>query len=267
MRPILSAFLALALAFPALAQDAVPLAPSGGNFTIAEVDEVTIIKVKRLLFRSVPFTLAAPVDDNIASYKWIVPPGMVATDRDDKLEVTAAAKGEWLVEVKYKLGIVDGGKIKYTTKTGSLKFLVGEVPPPLPPTPPPVPPTPPMPPPDPPIPPQPVVSFRVILVQESGDTLTGAQKSVFYGKTVEDFLNATCTGGKAGWRRRDKDMPGENDPAMAQVWSAVKGEFAAPKNTKTPAVVVQVNSKIEIIPLAATPVEMVAILKKYAEGK
>lgn len=123
--------------------------------------------------------------------------------------------------------------------------------------------------PNPPPDPKPVVvtSFRVILVYESGDTLTAAQNSVLYGKAVEDFLNANCTGGKAGWRRRDKDASSVNDPPMSVVWAAVKGEFAPPKNTKVPAVVIQVNDKITIEPLAATPAEMIATLKKYAEGK
>ena len=102
-------------------------------------------------------------------------------------------------------------------------------------------------------PPVVVTSFRVILVYESADTLTAAQNSVLYGKEVENWLNANCTGGKAGWRRRDKDLSGENDPAIVAVWDAVKAEFAPPKNTKTPAVAIQVNDKIDIIPLAATP--------------
>ena len=116
-------------------------------------------------------------------------------------------------------------------------------------------------------PPVVVTSFRVILVYESADTLTAAQNSVLYGKEVENWLNANCTGGKAGWRRRDKDLSGENDPAIVAVWDAVKAEFASPKNTKTPAVAIQVNDKIDIIPLAATPAEMVATLTKYLKGQ
>jgi hypothetical protein len=130
-----------------------------------------------------------------------------------------------------------------------------------------------IPPPKPPKPeppkPEPVVvkSFRVFLVYESMNTLTGPQNSVIYWPAVEDFLNATCTGGKLGWARRDKDTSGKYDTAKQSVWDAVKADFAPPKNTKTPAVVIQVNDKITIEPLPPTPAAMVELLKKYSEGK
>lgn len=130
----------------------------------------------------------------------------------------------------------------------------------------PIPPTPPIPPgPIPPGPmpnPGPVTSFHVVLIFESGDTLTPAQRAVIYGRAVEDYLTGVCTDGVKGWRRRDKDAPGEADPTMAALWAAVQ-----PKITTTPAVAVEVNGKVEIIPLDATPAAMVATLKKYREGK
>ena len=112
--------------------------------------------------------------------------------------------------------------------------------------------------------PAPVVvkSFKVILVNESGDTMTAAQSGVFYGNVVEDFLNKTCTGGNKGWRRRDKDADGTNDPDFAAMWNAVK-----PKVTSVPCVAVAVNEKVDIVPLEATPDAMVKVLTKYAEGK
>lgn len=127
----------------------------------------------------------------------------------------------------------------------------------------------PQPPPTPPTPPTPVpvTSFRVIFVYESGTTLTQAQNGVIYGKSVEDYLNAACTGGKTGWRRRDKDAPGENDPTMKAIWDVAKPEFAPPKNTAVPALVIQVNDKVTIEPLPATQADAVTLLKKYREGK
>lgn len=112
--------------------------------------------------------------------------------------------------------------------------------------------------PDPQPPPGPVVSFRVILGYESGQTMTAAQNSVLYGKVVEDYLTANCTGGKAGWRRRDKDSVGDADPTMAAMWNAVK-----PAITTVPFAAVEVNGKIEIIPIEPTPAAMVAKLKTY----
>jgi hypothetical protein len=132
------------------------------------------------------------------------------------------------------------------------RVTVGSAPPPQPPGPGPQPtpgPTP---------PPGPVTSFHVVVIYESGDTLTANQRAVVYGKAVEDYLNAACTGGAAGWRRRDKDSPGELDPTMAALWAAVQ-----PKVTVTPCVAVEVNGKVDLIPLEPTPAAMIAKLKIY----
>jgi hypothetical protein len=115
-------------------------------------------------------------------------------------------------------------------------------------------------PPDP--PPAPAKSFRVVLIFESGDALTPAQRGVVYGKAVEDFLNANCTGGKNGWRRRDRDAPGENDPTMAALWAAVK-----PAVTATPCIAIERDGKVFILPLEPTPAKMIEVLRRYREGK
>lgn len=127
---------------------------------------------------------------------------------------------------------------------------------------PPTPPVPPGPTPPGPTPPVPVTSFRVVVVFESGDTLTAAQRAVIYGGAVETWLTANCTGGVAGWRRRDKDAPGEQDATMAALWTAVK-----PKVTATPCIAVAVNDKVTLEPLPATPAAAVELLKRYREGK
>lgn len=132
----------------------------------------------------------------------------------------------------------------------------GPIPPPKP--------KPPEPKPDPkpdPKPPAPVTSFRVFLIYESADTLTAAQRGVLFGKVVEDYLTANCTGGKGGWRRRDKDAPGDGDAVTAALWTAIK-----PALTTTPCVAVEVNGKVEIVPLESTPAKMVDVLKSY-KGK
>jgi hypothetical protein len=121
----------------------------------------------------------------------------------------------------------------------------------------------PQPPPDP-DPDKPIKSFRVVLIHESADTLTQAQRGVLYGAQVEEWLNANCTQGRNGWRRRDKDAPGTADPVFAPLWDAVKG-----KVTATPCVAVAVERdrddqiKVDLIPLEKTPEEMIAVLTKY----
>lgn len=114
-----------------------------------------------------------------------------------------------------------------------------------------------------PIDPKPAVtSFRVFLIYESGATYSSAVNSVLYGSVVEEWLNANCTGGKAGWRRRDKDLSGDADPTMAAMWNAIK-----PNVTTIPCVGVEVNGKVELIPLEATPAAMVKKLESYKGAK
>lgn len=127
----------------------------------------------------------------------------------------------------------------------------------------PIPPTPdPDPTPKPPGPVDPLKTFRVILIFESADNLTPAQRGIVYGKAVEDYLIANCTGGRAGFRRRDKDAPGENDPTMAALWAAVQ-----PAVTVTPCIALERNGKVEIVNLPKTPAETIEMMKRYKEGK
>jgi hypothetical protein len=109
--------------------------------------------------------------------------------------------------------------------------------------------------------PKPVTSFRVFLIYESGATYPQAAVNVLYGNVVESWLTANCTDGKAGWRRRDRSLGGENDPTFAAMWNAIQ-----PKLTTHPAVAVEVNGAVEIIPLEATPAAMVAKLETYRKG-
>lgn len=152
--------------------------------------------------------------------------------------------------VKISAWGVDAGRAK---KVAELTIQVGPRPPP--PDPKPIDP-------DKPKPPVPVTSFRVILGYESAATMTQAQVNVLYGSKVEAWLNENCTGGKSGWRRRDKDSAGDADQTMAALWKAVQEKI-----TSVPFAAVEVNGKVEIIPLEPTPDAMIAKLTKYREGK
>lgn len=121
--------------------------------------------------------------------------------------------------------------------------------------------------PQPPDPPQPgpVTSFRVVFVWESGSTLTAAENSVINGAEVAKFLDekTTKTDNWKGWRLKDKDAPTTGDTATFNaLWGAIK-----PKVTAVPCVAIEVNGKVEIVPLGKTPAEMVATFKKYLGEK
>ncbi len=164
--------------------------------------------------------------------------------------------GEYLVQCSFQKGL-EFVELEWKGQlTGG-----GEPKPPVPPTPP-VPPVPPVPPTPPTPTPDPLKSFRVIVIYESAMTLTADQRAVAYGKAVEDWLNANCTEGKNGWRRRDKDAPGESDPTMAALWAAVK-----PAITTTPCIAIERNGKVTIINLDATPARMIETLNAYKGGK
>lgn len=124
----------------------------------------------------------------------------------------------------------------------------------------------PQPPPGPgPKPPEPkpvVTSFRVIIGFESGVTVPQSVINIAHGRVVEEWLNANCTGGKSGWRRRDQNLSSENDPTMAKLWKAVQD--AKPT---TPFFAVEVNGQVECIPFEATPEAMVAKLQTYKGAK
>lgn len=143
---------------------------------------------------------------------------------------------------------------KSETEAKRVTFQVGQLPQPPPVDPKPVDPKP--------VDPKPVTSFRVFLIYESAQTMTAAQNGILYGKAVEDWMTANCTGGKAGWRRRDKDAGGDADATMSAMWAAIK-----PKLTTVPAVAVEVNGAVEIIPFEADQTKMVAKLNEYRGNK
>ncbi len=171
----------------------------------------------------------------------------------------------------YSFGAVTTGKVdvlilptdpasKVARKRFSLDVDAGTkpIPPPVDPTIPPV--VPPI------VPPAPVTSFHVIFINERGVTLTQPQKNVMFGAAVENYLNKNTTpeNGSVGWRRYDKDIvevSNETDTFKA-LWPAVRVKI-----TIVPCVAIQTDSKVDIVPLDATPDAMIATFAKYSGKK
>ena len=251
-RVLAGLFALLLVPLSLLGQD-VPITATGVK--IVPIDQTITVKVDRNVAVKFPFVLETP--PNLGFYDWLPSDGVKGIDAAEKYTVTSAPKGENLIRVRVRYGQYDEATktIKYFEKYGNFSFIAGEIVPPTP-----TPPTPTPPEPKPPTP-TPVKSFRVIFTYESADTLTSAQNSAMYGKVVRDYLKQSCTveNGTYGYRYWDHDETAEQEsPTMKALWNAVK-----PKLTTLPAVAVEVNGSVDIIPLAATPAEMVAILKKY----
>jgi hypothetical protein len=113
--------------------------------------------------------------------------------------------------------------------------------------------------------PAPVTSFRVLYIVERMATLTPGQNAVVHGAEVERFLDArtTKTDDTRGWRRIDPHAPTDGDtPTFNALWASVK-----PSVTAVPCVAVEINGKVEIVPLEETPAKMVAKFKSYLGEK
>ena len=192
-------------------------------------------------------------------WRFYPPPPQKAADLAPGRAIFAGEPGKVYVVTAV---VIDFDKKSVVDTEFAVEFA-GKVP--APPAPDPTPkPEPPAPKPPAPPAPEPVTSFKVLLVYESGATHTAAQKAVLEGKVVEEWLTANCTGGKAGWGRRDKDAdPAADTTPIGPVWAAAK-----PGVTSTPALFVAVNEKVAVIdPFPATPAEAVRVLDKYRGGK
>lgn len=158
---------------------------------------------------------------------------------------------------------------------------IGKAPQP-PPAPPDVDPKPPGPPPNPPspppVPPAPAKSFYVVLVKESGKTLTKEQNALFHGVVVEKWLQEKTTrdGEFYGFRRHDPDDANISDTeTMNALWGKVKS--AITPTTLLPAVAIARDGNVTIEPLSKvdaagnrttlTPAELTTLLDKYLQGK
>jgi hypothetical protein len=110
--------------------------------------------------------------------------------------------------------------------------------------------------------PEPVKSFRVIFVKESGATLSGEQSAIPAAKEIRDYLQAKTTpeANQPGWREYDPEQQTANEQTtMKALWEAVK-----PKLIPPPCLVVEVNGKATVMPFPATVADCMTTLKKAA---
>jgi hypothetical protein len=109
--------------------------------------------------------------------------------------------------------------------------------------------------------PEPVRSFRVIFVKESGSTLTAEQTAIPGAKAIREYLNAKTTreGNQPGWREYDphQTTAGEQ-PTIAALWEAVK-----PKLNAIPCMIVEVNGKATVVSYPANAAEALNTLQRY----
>jgi len=109
-------------------------------------------------------------------------------------------------------------------------------------------------------PPEPVESFRVIFVKESGSTLNSEQTAIPGAKAIRDYLTSKTTpeGGLSGWREYDPQQSTTNEqPTMKALWEAAK-----PKLLPAPCMVIEVNGNATVMPFPATVTEALETLKK-----
>ena len=108
--------------------------------------------------------------------------------------------------------------------------------------------------------PEPVKSFRVIFVKESGQTLSAGQSAIPGAKEIRDYLTAKTTqeGNQPGWREYDPQQQTTNEqPTMRALWEAVK-----PKLLPAPCMVIELNGKATVMPFPTSVAEAVETLKK-----
>lgn len=116
-------------------------------------------------------------------------------------------------------------------------------------------------PPVPPGPPGPLTSFRVILVKESGSTLSAEQTAIPGAKLVRDYLTNKTTpeGGKAGWREYDPQQNVTNEQSkIKEMWLIAKSSI-----TTVPCLIVERNGKIDVLPYPKNVAEAIKTLKIY----
>jgi len=109
--------------------------------------------------------------------------------------------------------------------------------------------------------PEPIRSFRVIFVKESGSTLPAEQTSIPGAKVIREYLNAKTTreGNQPGWREYDPQQTTAGEqPTIAALWEAVK-----PKLNAIPCMVVEVNGKATVVNYPANAAEALKTLQQY----
>jgi hypothetical protein len=191
-----------------------------------------------------PITIRAPFADSALDFE--------TRKFADPFVYIIEASGEGRVEIDFiPKGVTQVGDIK--TLTLDVKSGKGPLPPPGPD-------------PDPEVKPEPVKSFRVVLILESGDTPPREQANIVNAKIVRDYLNAKCTkeDGRAGWRQYDPQQVVTNEqPVMKALWESVKPTLGT---GDVPCVAIEVNSKVKIVALPKSAKDLVDLLEQYYSG-
>lgn len=191
-----------------------------------------------------------PADSDGAALLWDVRPALpsFALDSERALLVSAKAAGRYTVTCE----TAKGSRIA----RASCVVTVGQAPPPGPgPTPP-----------APPVPPAPIPADGLhVLVVIDGPRLTAAQADALDGQAVRGYLNATCPPGPDGktrqWRVWDRGVDPANE---GKLW---QDAFARTRGKPLPYVIVS-NGKAGFEgPLPADEAALLALLRKYGEGK
>lgn len=247
-----AALAAVILAFAGLALADIPLEVKGPDVRVVKVDKVIVVKEDRTVV-NVPFAVHAPPGGGL--YFWSYPPGVVAADRGDSLQVTAAPKGDVTITVKAISAKLDkdGRFLGFATELGSVAFSVGEAKPK------------PDPKPDPDPDPKPdqaapiaAEGFRVLIVYESSQALSPAQNAILYGQQIRQFFSQHCVkvDGTPESRIWDKDADTKDAPKH---WA----DALKRPRTSLPWIVVS-NGKTGFEgPLPGTVEETLSLLKRH----
>lgn len=175
----------------------------------------------------------------------LLPPEQLATLRGKV--VTASKPGRYRVEAWNAKGDI-------ASEIATCWVVVGEPgpgPDPKPPDPKPPDPKPPA--------PIPADAFRVIMVMEAQSNMTREQINTLGSLKVRDYLDRKCVGGKAGWRKWDKDVDVKNEPELwRQLWDVTKPQVSA-----VPCVVIVNGTKGQIFPLPANEQALLDLLKQH----
>jgi len=233
------------------AADPPKVAAKAGDPAIDGPKQVAPYKLVRLEVTNLP--------DGAVVFWDVSPEAVVDIEEVNGRAILTAPAGSYAVKARVVRN--DAGKLR--SQTLRHRFVIGEQPPEPAPTPTPKPPEPK--PPEPTPQPVPVTSFRVLFIVERMANLTPGQNAVVHGAVVERFLDdrTTRTDNTRGWRRIDPHANTDGDtPTMNALWASVK-----PSITAVPCVAVEVNGKVEVIPLEETPAKMVAKLRSYLGEK
>ena len=208
------------------------------------------------------WVIVAPEKIDGGKPRWRIDPGLQEVRLDLLLppEQLAQLRGKVVTANRpgrYKLEAWNA-KADAASEISTCWVVIGE-PGPMPPEPKPPEPKPPEPkPPD--VAPIPLDGFRVLIVHESADNLTPAQKAILTAQAVRQYLNAKCVKGPDGvtgeWRIWDKDIDASGD---AKHW---QDALKRPR-TGTPWIVISTGRAGFEGPLPTTVAETLTLLKKW----